>query len=289
MWPWPTWTATPTGCSATTAARFTDVAEAAGVAWGGRRAARSRQRHRARVRRRHGQRRPPRPAGRQLRPARLLRAIAAAAASRTAPRRRGLAVDSRYDACAPADIDHDGRLDLYVNGTVTGGASWQDFVFRNTGAGFVDVTPANLRALQADHGVQWADVDGDGDLDLALTGSARRRHAPGDAQPAGRAGRRQRRRRSARSTPPGTRHWRAPRCACSRPARRGCSARAWSTPVPATTRRATCRCTSGSRSGIARVDVQLTVPRGGTRHVTWKRGVDVRASAGRAVELRARP
>ncbi len=82
-----------------------------------------------------------------------------------------IAIDSRYDACAFADFDHDGRLDLYVNGTVTGGASWQDSLFRNTGSAFVDVTPASIRKLQADHGVQWADVDGDGDLDLALTGS----------------------------------------------------------------------------------------------------------------------
>jgi hypothetical protein len=83
----------------------------------------------------------------------------------------GIAIDSRYDACAFADFDHDGRLDLYVNGTVTGGASWQDSLFRNTGSALVDVTPPSLRRLQADHGVQWADVDGDGDLDLALTGS----------------------------------------------------------------------------------------------------------------------
>ncbi|MDP2321713.1 MAG: CRTAC1 family protein [Acidobacteriota bacterium] len=82
-----------------------------------------------------------------------------------------IAIDSRYDACAFADFDHDGRLDLYVNGTVTGGASWQDTLFRNTGSAFVDVTPPSIRKLQADHGVQWADVDGDGDLDLALTGA----------------------------------------------------------------------------------------------------------------------
>src|SRR5215213_2494423 len=82
-----------------------------------------------------------------------------------------ISIDSRYDACAFADFDHDGRLDLYVNGTVTGGASWQDSLFRNTGTAFVDVTPPAIRKLQADHGVQWADVDGDGDLDLAVTGS----------------------------------------------------------------------------------------------------------------------
>jgi hypothetical protein len=82
-----------------------------------------------------------------------------------------IGIDSRYDACAFGDFDHDGRVDLYVNGTVTGGASWQDSLFRNTGSAFHDVTPPGIRRLQADHGVQWADVDRDGDLDLALTGA----------------------------------------------------------------------------------------------------------------------
>jgi hypothetical protein len=82
-----------------------------------------------------------------------------------------IAIDSRYDSCAFADVDHDGRLDLYVNGTVTGGKSYDDSLFRNTGTAFIDVTPPALRQLQADHGAQWADVDGDGDLDLALNGS----------------------------------------------------------------------------------------------------------------------
>ena len=83
----------------------------------------------------------------------------------------GVAIDGRYDACAFADIDHDARLDLYVNGTVTGGTSYRDYLFRSSGRAFVDVTPPALLALHADHGVQWADADGDGDLDLALTGS----------------------------------------------------------------------------------------------------------------------
>ena len=87
----------------------------------------------------------------------------------------GIDLDARYDACAFGDFDHDGRLDLYVNGTVTGGVSYRDFLFRHAGSRYLDVTPDGLAALQADHGVQWADFDADGDLDLALTGAA----APG--------------------------------------------------------------------------------------------------------------
>ena len=34
----------------------------------------------------------------------------------------------------------------------------------------MEVTPRNIAALQADHGVQWADIDRDGDEDLSLTG-----------------------------------------------------------------------------------------------------------------------
>ena len=83
----------------------------------------------------------------------------------------GIAVDARYDACAFADFDNDGRIDLYVNGTVTGATSYRDYLYRNEGSRFVDVTPKNIEALEADHGVQWADFDGDGDEDLALTGS----------------------------------------------------------------------------------------------------------------------
>lgn len=83
----------------------------------------------------------------------------------------GIAIDARYDTCAFADADHDGTLDLYVNGTVTGGVSHRDYLFRGTGARFEDVTPDNVKALEADHGVAWADFDRDGDLDLALTGA----------------------------------------------------------------------------------------------------------------------
>jgi imidazolonepropionase-like amidohydrolase len=84
----------------------------------------------------------------------------------------GVAMDARYDACAFTDFDHDGRIDLYVNGTVGAGVSYRDFLYRNTGSGFENVTPDNITILPADHGVQWADIDGDGDEDLSLTGQA---------------------------------------------------------------------------------------------------------------------
>jgi hypothetical protein len=67
-------------------------------------------------------------------------------------------------------MDNDGFVDLYVNGTVTGGKSYDDFLYRNTGSRFENVTPAELGSPNGDHGAQWADFDLDGDLDLALTG-----------------------------------------------------------------------------------------------------------------------
>lgn len=84
----------------------------------------------------------------------------------------GLTADGRHDACAFEDFDNDGRIDVYVNGTVTGGTSYPDYLYRNTGSAFEMVTPVNIAALGADHGVHWVDVDGDGAVDLALTGSA---------------------------------------------------------------------------------------------------------------------
>ena len=183
-----------------------------------------------------------------------------------------IAIDSRYDACAFADFDHDGRLDLYVNGTVTGGASWQDSLFRNTGSAFADVTPPSLRRLQADHGVQWADVDGDGDLDLALTGSR-----------------------------PDGMHLVMRNLLPDADAKRGLHIRVVDEKGHATLAGAEVRVYAagsnrlvgarlvdsgsgydaqndmpvhvGVPSGVARVDVQVIMPRGGRRTPTWQRGV----------------
>jgi hypothetical protein len=83
----------------------------------------------------------------------------------------GIDIDAKHDTCAFADVDNDGLVDLYVNGTVTGGVQYPDYLFMNTGSKFVDATPENVKALAADHGASWADVDGNGAIDLALTGA----------------------------------------------------------------------------------------------------------------------
>ena len=193
-----------------------------------------------------------------------------------------IAIDSRYDACAFADFDHDGKLDLYVNGTVTGGASWQDSLLRNTGAAFEDVTPAPIRRLQADHGVQWADVDGDGDLDLALTGSradgmhlVMRNMLPAAAAARGlhvrvvdARGRATRAGAEVRVFPPGSIRPIGSRLVD------GGSGYDSQNDMPVH---------FGLPPGVARVDVQVIVPAGGKRIATWQRGV----ASGKLVTIRA--
>jgi hypothetical protein len=82
----------------------------------------------------------------------------------------GLAIDAKYDTGTWGDYNNDGHLDLYVNGTITGGKQYRDYLFQNDGETFIDVTPEILLKQEADHGAHWADCDNDGDLDLALTG-----------------------------------------------------------------------------------------------------------------------
>jgi hypothetical protein len=68
------------------------------------------------------------------------------------------------------DADNDGDLDLFVAAYVDGERSFtRDHLFMNDAGRFTDVLEEASALHAADHGVQWADVDADGDLDLALT------------------------------------------------------------------------------------------------------------------------
>jgi hypothetical protein len=67
-----------------------------------------------------------------------------------------------------ADVQHDGRPDLYTVGYVNGKPETPDYLYINTGDGFVNQLPPIIAKNGTDHGVQWADYDQDGDLDLAL-------------------------------------------------------------------------------------------------------------------------
>jgi len=84
----------------------------------------------------------------------------------------GVAGESRDDTCAFGDVDNNGRLELFVNGTVSGGTAYPERLYRWTGSAYEDVWPDELADLAASHGATWVDSDRDGDLELALTGVA---------------------------------------------------------------------------------------------------------------------
>ncbi len=93
---------------------------------------------------------------------------------RNAAETEDVAGDSHDDTCLWGDFDNDGTVDLYVNGTISGGVQYRDWLLRREAGAdkpFVDVTPAQILIVSADHGATWVDYDGDGDLDLALTGA----------------------------------------------------------------------------------------------------------------------
>ena len=66
------------------------------------------------------------------------------------------------------DVQHDGLPDLYTVGYVSSKPGTPDYLFINEGTRFVNRLPDVIAANDTDHGVQWADFDQDGDLDLAL-------------------------------------------------------------------------------------------------------------------------
>jgi hypothetical protein len=66
------------------------------------------------------------------------------------------------------DFDNDGRIDLYISSHIDKPINEHDFLYHNDGRRFTNVLPEHMAKYGATHGVQWADFDKDGDLDLAL-------------------------------------------------------------------------------------------------------------------------
>ncbi|HXV64494.1 MAG TPA: CRTAC1 family protein [Vicinamibacteria bacterium] len=76
--------------------------------------------------------------------------------------------DYHSTSAAWGDYDNDGWSDLFVVSYLSGIAEVPDHLYRNVAGRFENVTPELVLQKGASHGVQWADFDGDGDLDLAL-------------------------------------------------------------------------------------------------------------------------
>jgi penicillin G amidase len=80
----------------------------------------------------------------------------------------GIAGDYHATTSVWGDYDNDGRPDVYVASYLANIMHVRDYLYRNEGGTFRDVTPSVLLKHDATHGVQWMDYDADGDVDLAL-------------------------------------------------------------------------------------------------------------------------
>jgi hypothetical protein len=88
--------------------------------------------------------------------------------------RMGVAGDHHLVASNWGDYDNDGRPDLYAGGYLGGIMHYRDYLYHNDGASFSEVASGTLLKHDASHGVQWADFDQDGALDLSLADNGAR-------------------------------------------------------------------------------------------------------------------
>jgi hypothetical protein len=77
----------------------------------------------------------------------------------------GVAGGERATPSNWGDYDNDGRVDLYVSSYIDKPVNEKDYLYHNDGGRF---SAAPTPAHGATHGIQWADFDGDGALDLAI-------------------------------------------------------------------------------------------------------------------------
>lgn len=84
----------------------------------------------------------------------------------------GIDVEDHIVTGVWGDVNNDGRPDLYTVGYVSRQPGAKDYLLINHGDRFEDAMPGVIAANDADHGVQFADFDHDGDLDLALAANA---------------------------------------------------------------------------------------------------------------------
>ena len=83
-------------------------------------------------------------------------------------RQMGVATHDHIVTGVWGDVNNDGLPDLYIVGYVSGEPGTPDYLYINKGDHFENQIPNNVMANDTDHGVQFADYDQDGDLDLSL-------------------------------------------------------------------------------------------------------------------------
>ena len=83
-------------------------------------------------------------------------------------RQMGVATHDHIVTGVWGDVNNDGLPDLYIVGYVNGKPGTPDYLYINKGDYFENQIPDNVMANDTDHGVQFADYDQDGDLDLSL-------------------------------------------------------------------------------------------------------------------------
>jgi hypothetical protein len=76
--------------------------------------------------------------------------------------------DFHSTVAAWGDFDNDGWADLYVASYLSTEPEAPDYLYKNLAGSFEIMPTEKLFPKGASHGVQWADFDGDGDLDIAL-------------------------------------------------------------------------------------------------------------------------